>query len=159
MQEYDKRDVAKIRSVGRVPQHAPQWKYSKNDSIICGSDTIKKPLSDEKRGTFRGRLTALEPGTDMIHIRLDHDYVPEFWAELSFSLEQLKEWMASEGYEMRYRRKDEGGDHWSEEYEGNDDGMTSAEYRKKMGDTGTYAHDPGSFKSSDMVVTLDEHKL
>jgi hypothetical protein len=67
-------------------------------------------MTPQKRNIFRGRFAGVEPGTDMIHIRLGHDYAPEFWAELSFSLGQLRDWLAKEGYKMEYQRECNDGD-------------------------------------------------
>ena len=170
--EYEQK--RRIRAVGRVPQQATSLDVFplNNDSSPSGSIGVKEsPLPHEKRNAFRGRFTAVEPGTDMIHIRLDHDHVPEFWSELSFSLEQLKEWLADEGYVMSYERR--GGDDDDINSEGGafDDGilvngMTRLEYWQKNGNGSPYITPvigmeqmAPVFSVGDIVFTLDEHKL
>lgn len=94
-----------IRAIGRVPRQREE------DAVmtVTPAEFLRQP---QKRNIFRGRFTGVEPGTDMIHIRLDHDYAPEFWAELCFSLGQLRDWLAKEGYRMEYQREcsDDGDD-------------------------------------------------
>jgi len=71
--------------------------------FIGGTDAVQV----QRVGGLRASFTRLEPGTDRIHIRLDHDTRREFWAELSFSLGELREWMEAEGFHMQWQQQQE----------------------------------------------------
>jgi hypothetical protein len=95
METHPEEDLARIKAVGRVPLSSPM--------PIPMPFYRMMPL-ETHRNALRSRFTAIDQGTDRIHIRLDHDHVPEFWTELSFSMEQLRGWLDSEGYVMDYHR-------------------------------------------------------
>ncbi len=105
--------------MNQVPYRVLQWKLD-YDNIPAQDIEYAESAVIPARGRVMGqaegrdgrtRLTLNAPGTKVdgarfsgysaktrvLHVRVDHSTVPEFWLELDISLDQLEQWLALGG--------------------------------------------------------------
>ncbi len=124
----------------KVEQQGEDWRRLESEIYVPEQQRSKHGTDLLIASDIDARFTSIDG--ERIHIELDHDHTPEFWGKLSFSLRQLQQWLASQGYVMRYRREDDD-ESRTEGSESNDDDERRASElhraqvaRAKSGQTG-----------------------